>query len=283
MAIWPIVFTGAILLLALWVTGPKTEGYQDFYAQVQALVQKEYTNFYKPVETGYLYLLDVLSKDPDFIQLSQAISPAARCAIPPPAFPNYGISVSNLPGGWFYENGPAYKITPTDLQKLEAEGQKCMPDPNLLKLLAEQIWLINTNYQMIPFFINSKRYLGADLNALPPKGMETYIFTLRIMVGIGQSIITKLKNTGKNINIAAIKAAAKAKEPFDNCCKPLTAADLNAWQQRLSLLDSSAAEFKNILEQWAKVESELRGLFTQLDSGLSEDTLKTFGFDEFSL
>jgi hypothetical protein len=291
------------LYLWFWRRG-STEGMTgSLEAQIAKYVDDEFTKYYRPTEAGYLYLLTVVSKDAEFIKLSETISPTKSCMPPPEPSGSFVPATITFTAnrGWFDQGGPAYTITPPqfDIPPLDSDEvspqNKCGPDPKLLKSLAEQVNLINTQYRTIPFLKNSRKYgLTTNIKALPRKGIEAYIFTLHIMIGIGTHLINKIKSMGKTIDVAGIKANAKkanedAKkaneddfvEPFeDNCCEPATEADLFELKLRAAMLAAGDAEFQRLLKLWAAIEKELRGLFKKLEKGFTRENLKEFGFNE---
>ena len=271
--------------------------------EFQKAVDYEFATYYRPIEKGYLYLLNIMTKDGEFMKPLEGALP--QC--PPPkdnsvTFVNPAtMQAGGAPGGWFYENASAYAIKPAQVLRFPSldsdeypEGDPCPKNPDLAKALAEWWWAQKAWVAagripsgMIYFYTNSKMYGQTNsFRALPSKGAYDYIYTLNQMLSMGWYYISKFSSVFKNIDLSSLQNDIKREranriiEGFsDACCNQPSAADITTFRSRTTEIYTQSRPILNLLEQWKRVEKDLRAAFEKLNNGFSQENIKEIGLE----
>jgi hypothetical protein len=292
-----------ILVILYFVFCRSKEQFEDKKTDFQTLVDAEFANYYRPVESGYLYILKMLSKDPEFMKPVEQYLP--KC---PPAkgeeielsSPQVDIQ-SKRPGGWFYESGNAYVPKPaddegTDLQQKQSADDPCPQNPNLEMLLAEKLWAFVAKKHneglfignMVPFYENSTKYGTTNAFQILPKLQFDYIYTLLYMIYAGQLYVSKLSNTSNFIKVDEVnKTIAEyknIKEGFaPSCCNEPSPEDIAAFNSRANSFSKYRDLFVRTLKLWKDIEKQLKELRDKfekkINKGFTAENVKDFGLE----
>lgn len=288
-----------ILFIMYFIFCKYTEEFVSNSTDFQTLVDSEFANYYRPVESGYLYLLKIISQDPEFMEVAKPYLP--QC--PQQQLGNETVITtttinyerSSRPGGWFYESGDAYNPKPT--QENEITINPCQQNPDLEMSIAERLWAIRTKMitknsmlgSMIPFFVNSKVYGGTNsFRSLPQGGVFDYIYTLTQMILSGRIYINKLSNYKQIVNVndvnTTISKYKNLSEGFaSNCCNEPDDDDIAKFNARAEEFNKYANYIADLLKEWSKVEKALRAITDkfekQVSKGFTPENVKDFGLE----